>query len=793
MKAWFLHCLLAGGLLASPLLGASQSVPRPELPVDFAESFKVLLPTLDGRDSLGLNTRLRPLAEAMYAFNTQLLAHYRVSDTTQLIRLHYNLGTAALALGRPAEFLTHWRRLRPLPGPRGFAWAAWADARRRVPREQSPAFGLALRAAWRARTDSLPATFRQDLTNSFKGQFAPAMTALALRNAREGLAQMHLAKGGVSYALVEQQLPLNLNYELKRQHRATIEQVLYELNPARITETVVSVPLRDGVRLHALVYRDAARPATQRVPAIVSLSPYPSGQEASRGNVWATNGYVFVYADTRGRRKSEGVFFPYEHDAPDFYDLIDWVSKQPWCDGQVATTGGSYLGFAQWQAIRQGYRHPALKAINPMVAVGFGVDFPRASHMFYPYILQWAQYVSGRDLNAAQFNDYHFWQSVNWKLYKNRLPFARLDSVAGLANPFFQKWVAHPNFDEYWKGILPSTQDYAQLDIPVLTTTGYYDADQAGVLFYYRNHLLNNPNAAQTHQLLIGPYQHGAAQWAPGATQNGLPLEVGAQVAVYRDVLEWFDWRLKGKARPAWVQGAVNYFETGRNRWRAAPTLLAITHDTLRLYLTPQLARADRRRPAGLLTLSPTLPAAQPPLLYRHDMAQVLDSAFLFAQPSLLSDSLYVSSPYNLVFESAPLTKDVMLTGALLPRLFMSLNVPDADFQVSVYEQTAGGRSYSLAESGLRARYRHGGVPRLVKPGEVSRYDFTDNFLFIKRLPAGSRLRFVLEVLNSPFAERNYGFGGVVAQERATGPRIIEARLHTGGKYPSRVDVPIGE
>jgi putative CocE/NonD family hydrolase len=80
---------------------------------------------------------------------------------------------------------------------------------------------------------------------------------------------------------------------------------------------------------------------------------------------------------------------PYENDARDYYDIIDWVSKQSWCDGQVATTGGSYLGFAQWQAVRKQFKHPALKAINPMVSVGFGIDFPRWSHQFYSYILRW--------------------------------------------------------------------------------------------------------------------------------------------------------------------------------------------------------------------------------------------------------------------------------------------------------------------------------------------------------------------------------------------------------------------
>src|SRR5262249_4877900 len=151
------------------------------------------------------------------------------------------------------------------------------------------------------------------------------------------------------------------------QHANLLQQTLFALDPSRVEKTMVFIPMRDGVKLSAMVFRDVN--TTQKQPAIISQSPYPSGTEATRGNIFGSYGYVYVYADCRGRRESEGEFFPYENDARDYYDIIDWVSKQPWCNGKVATSGGSYLGFTQWQAIRREYRHPALKAINPMVAV----------------------------------------------------------------------------------------------------------------------------------------------------------------------------------------------------------------------------------------------------------------------------------------------------------------------------------------------------------------------------------------------------------------------------------------
>lgn len=802
--------LLAVGwclLLASAALGQTKPKPapaataRPPLPANYSEAFHAPLPAalLTGMpDSTKLLTDLQPLAAAAERFDTELLRRYDVRDTTQLAAITEELSIAALVQGHYTDYLRRRRqlvRLMRMPSyrlPPYLPFAAFAVAHQQVPNEAEAAFAPALRKAWREQLDSLPKGFRNDLVNSLKGSYAPGIGIPDRQAMRDILQQIReTGKGQCDYNSGTGLLFYSAMYAMRSRHRATVETLLYEIDPARVVEEKVMVPLRDGAQLSAYVYRDGARPAAERVPAILSLSPYPGGNEAARGNVWATNGYVYVYADTRGRRGSTGTFFPYETDAQDYYDLIDWASKQPWCDGQVATTGGSYLGFAQWQAIRKPYRHPALKAINPMVAVGFGVDFPRETHIFYPYTLQWAQFVSGRDLNQAQFSDSHFWYSVAWRAYKNRVPFVKLDSVAGLPNPFFQKWVSHPDFDAYWRGILPSDEDYQSLDIPALTITGYYDDDQGGALYYYRNHQRLNPKARSNHQLLIGPWDHGGSQWMPAPAVGSMRIERPALVPIYQQVREWFDWRLKGKAKPAWVKDQVTAFAVGTGQWRGAASLEALTRDTLHLYLTPR-STPNPRRKAGLLGLETTAPKAAGTIPYRHDVAQVLDSAFLFGQDKPFGDSLVITSAYNLVFESAPLAQAVEMSGALIPRLFMSLNVPDADFFVTVSEVAPDGKVQLLGRSLQRARYRRGGEkPQLVTPGQVERYDFAGTYLYVKKLAAGTRLRLTFEVSNTPGYERNYGFGGVVARERATGPRLIEATLQTGGKAASRVDLPV--
>src|SRR5262249_29233424 len=119
------------------------------------------------------------------------------------------------------------------------------------------------------------------------------------------------------------------------------------------------IPMRDGVELSATIYRDPAQ--TRPVPAIVMLTPYIAAHGALQGTYFAQHGYVFVAVGDRGRGNSAGTFVPSRVEGKDGYDVVEWVAKQPWCNGTVATWGGSWLGFTQWSIAREAPPH--LKAM----------------------------------------------------------------------------------------------------------------------------------------------------------------------------------------------------------------------------------------------------------------------------------------------------------------------------------------------------------------------------------------------------------------------------------------------
>ena len=122
--------------------------------------------------------------------------------------------------------------------------------------------------------------------------------------------------------------------------------------PAEYGVTVeknVMIPVRDGIRLAADIYRPArdGKAAPGRFPALLTRTPYDKGGAAGEGKYYAERGYVVVANDTRGRYASEGTWHGLADDPQDGYDVVEWIAAQEWSDGKVGTFGTSYPGGTQ--------------------------------------------------------------------------------------------------------------------------------------------------------------------------------------------------------------------------------------------------------------------------------------------------------------------------------------------------------------------------------------------------------------------------------------------------------------
>ena len=574
------------------------------------------------------------------------------------------------------------------------------------------------------------------------------------------------------------------------------------LTPAAVAQEVqmqwdVQIPLRDGIRLSAILY--LPRRCTTSAPAILAMTPYTAQTFHEEALYFASRGYPFLSVDVRGRGNSEGVFWPFIHEARDAADVVEWVARQAYCNGQVAMRGGSYGGYMQWAAARE--LPPHLSTIVPTAAPYIGVDFPIRRNMAAPYWMQWLTLVWGRTLQGNLFwNNEAYWSAKFRAWFESGAPFKELDAHLGCRSAIFQEWASHPQRDDYWDACNPTAEQYAQLSIPVLTITGAYDGDQLGALEHFRKHLQHNPTAE--HYLVIGPWDHAGTR-TPQATFAGLNFGPESVIDLKRLHLEWYAWTMQHGPKPPFLERRIAYFVAGARTWRHAETLDAITSHHAEFFLRSK-TNAVHLFESGALAREPA-PESQPDE-YTYDPRDVsiapleaTSFAPLSMRPAFPTDELtdqkpvFASEGKQLVYHSAPFEENTEISGFFTLRLWLAIDQPDTDFRADLYEIDANGASVMLTTDSIRARYRTSlRQETLVDTTRPLPYDF-ERFTFVSRLIlTGSRLRLVIGPVNSIHAEKNYNCGGVVAEECIRDARVVTVRLFHDRAHPSVLRVPLG-
>ena len=289
-----------------------------------------------------------------------------------------------------------------------------------------------------------------------------------------------------------------------------------------------------------------------------TLTPYIAQTYHDRGIYFAAHGFVFLVVDSRGRGGSQGNFQPFIQEAKDGYDVVEWLAKQPYCNGKVAMSGGSYTGYDQWATAKE--FPPHLAAIVPVASPYAGVDFPMRGGITYPFLIQWLNFTAGRTLQGDISADSAFWKSRYFQFLRSGQPFKSLDAWAGAPSPAFQEWISHPAIDAYWDAYNPTAEQYARLSIPILTITGSYDDDQPGALTHYREYMRHASEAGKArHLLVIGPWDH-AGTHAPRAQVGGLTFGAASLVDILKLHADWYAWTMQGAPKPALLQKPVAYY-----------------------------------------------------------------------------------------------------------------------------------------------------------------------------------------------------------------------------------------
>jgi putative CocE/NonD family hydrolase len=556
----------------------------------------------------------------------------------------------------------------------------------------------------------------------------------------------------------------------------------------------VEIPLRDGVHLNATLY--LPRHQSEPAPCIVALTPYTADSAHNVGVHLASHGFPFAIVDVRGRGNSGGVFRPFIQEANDGYDVVEWLARQPYCDGQVGMRGGSYLGYVQWATAKE--FPPHLATIIPAAAPRLAVDFPARNNIFQPYLVQWLAYTAGRAAQIQVFSDATFWSTVFRQWHESGRSFHEVDELAGFPSAIFQQWLAHPTPDEYWDACNPTADQYAGIQCPILTITGSYDDDQPGALEHYVKHLRNaSASARGRHYLIVGPWDHAGTR-IPSPEFGGVKFGPASLLDLPKLHLEWYAWTMQGGPKPGFLQKAVAYYVMGAERWRYADTLEAVTAYQEPYYLDSTTNATDVFTSGSLGAVS----GQGPPDTYTYDPREAsgpeVDAEARTTGGSLIDQGVTLAlRGRQLVYHTAPFNENKEISGFFRFSAWIAIDCPDTDLFVSVHEIALDGSSIRLSTDAIRARYREGlRMERLINTTEPLCYEF-ERFTFVSReIRRGHRLRLIVapigRLIETTFSEKNYNGGGVVAQESEANAKPVTVQLFHDEDCPSALHIPWG-
>ncbi len=588
---------------------------------------------------------------------------------------------------------------------------------------------------------------------------------------------------------------------------------------ASYKKTSVMIPMRDGIKLHTVIYSPLA--AKQILPILLERTPYGATGESMPNdttidvNTFGTyfgimlkEGYFLVFQDIRGKYKSEGkmeIHQPIIHGAQkgaidestDTWDTVDWLIKNiKGNNGSVGILGISYPG---WLALVGAVDpHPALKASSEQACMGdlfLGDDFHhngafRLSYgMEYTYEVEYDK-TTDSDFPFPQFDLYDWYlklgslKNVNQKYFHHKIP-------------TWNNFTKHPNYDEFWQKNSPLNYvTYAQ--IPQLHVGGYYDEEDInGPQLMYQH--MEKKDSSNKNYIVLGPWNHG--QWSRGKADSLGKISFGSATAHWFQALQkkWFDYFLKGIGDGKFEEAYC--FQTGTNQWKTYSSWPPKQAVKRKLYMGADNTVSFTKSIDSKATVSYISDPAKP-VPYRTQPIEatygvgsrwgtwhVEDQRFVYSRPDVIS------------FTMKTLDEPLTVTGKIIAHLFASTSGTDADWVVKLIDVYPDIDSSSLTMSGyqlpvamevFRGRFRKSfTTPSPLTPGKPNEFviDLHDiNHTFQK----GHRIMVQVQSTWFPVIDRN---------PQKYVPNIFEAKesdfikathtIYCNSQYSSYIELPV--
>lgn len=570
----------------------------------------------------------------------------------------------------------------------------------------------------------------------------------------------------------------------------------------RVERNVV-VPMRDGTILRADVFRPEPE---GNYPVLLTRTPYNKSM-ANLSYGWlqpirpASEGYVVVVQDVRGRFESDGRFHPFHQELSDGFDTVEWCARQPWSNGRVGMYGFSYLGATQWLAASA--QPPNLQCIFPSLTASDYYDgwtyrggaFELGFNLTWTALLLALPEVPRLGLETGELQRvmaglggvvWDHWPALR-HLPVNELPAFAHDAVA----TYYKEWLEHPTRDAYWEPISIEAA-HPRIHAPAYNLGGWYDLFIRGTLRNFSGMRANGPTevARNGQRLIVGPWSHGSTLTASvGQTVFGQ----ASQVLLEDLHMNWFDRWLRDRDTGIDAGPQVRVFTMGANTWDTYSDWPPREAVPTKYYLHSNGAAATAR---GDGVLSTDAPGGERPDQFVYDPLNPCPTrgGALFPYPLDVPPGPFDQGDVEaradvLCYTTPVLDRDVQVTGTIEARLWVASSCPDTDVTAKLVDVHPDGTAMNLTDGIIRARYHRGFErPELLQPGvpvEVT-IDMAGTSNVFR---AGHRIRLEVSSSNFPGFDRNTNTGAAVATDHG-----LEVALNTvfhDAARPSHLILPV--
>jgi len=515
----------------------------------------------------------------------------------------------------------------------------------------------------------------------------------------------------------------------------------------------VRIPMSDGAKLYSTI--TVPYPYDQKRSAVMDRTPYGVGSSS-----WANLGFVMINQQQRGTFYSGGTFDLWRTDDHDAHESITWIINQSWSDGQVYTVGASADGIGQ--LVLSLDPHPALKGQWVTVAPYDGHDFA---------------YPGGgyrKDL-------------VEGYLGAMTIP------IHGVSKSVIAQVKTNEAYDEWWSGVTvcyntsePQSEGchYPSTNWPTIQQSGWWDIFMEPQITGFNNlRKLSDPSIRDKHVLIMAALGHCTMVLSSDADDQG--NQVAADLAY-----EYFTGVFDGPTRSRigrynlWIMGDFDGATVG-NYWTSLDEFPISTPLKYMLQADGSLATSSATKDGSVTyTYDPSDPA---PMLGGNNLPGIGNVPGCGTYDQLAREN----RSDVLVFDSAVLEDDLAVVGVFHAQLFISTDVPDTDFVVTLSDLSPGATTSMLVSFGIRRmRLRDGHRQTtfsepLVKD-QIYQVDVelnTKAYIF----PKGHQVRVSVASAAEPYFNANRNTGTL----ESTSFLVANQVIHIAPDYPSSIALPV--